>query len=258
MGLVAEKRSFLCNDLRPCRARLQPPPMKLVVTVAVCLASIAALGQSSAADRKLLLDNAEMSATRYAIPDEKAIDLSFPAGDGVIVPLNDLRWSKAMSADSDSTAAAGEALYVDQGARPAVSRTASTPPDGTVVAVNLKHHWTSTLRKCEEPRQCVRPVKIGEQVIGETRQLFTNNYISAYRHQLEPGGTLTSSYFTSRGADHVLIVAVTPLTANFSGDEIKLEAGQVYFSTAQEVEVTAGKDRATWVAIRIHAAGTTH
>lgn len=199
-----------------------------------------------------------MSATRYVLPNEKPIELSFAAGDGVIVPLNDLRWSSAISADSEWPAVGGEAFYVDQGAKPAVSRTANTPADGRVVAVNLKHHWTSTLRKCEEPRQCVRPVKIGEQVIGETRQLFTNNYISSYRHQLEPGGTLTSSYFTSRGTDHVLIVSVTPLKANFSGDEIKLEAGQVYFSTAQEVEVIAGKDRATWVAIRIHAADTAH
>jgi len=95
-------------------------------------------------------------------------------------------------------------------------------------------------------------------VIGETRQLFTKNYVSAYRHELEKGGTLNSSYFTSHGTDHVVFLALTPLTASFAEEQLNLAAGQVYFSNAQGVEVDAYGDRALWVAIRIHAPVTAH
>jgi hypothetical protein len=107
-------------------------------------------------------------------------------------------------------------------------------------------------------KQCSRQIKVGDMVIGETRQLFTKNYVSAYRHELEKGGTLNSSYFTSHGTDHVVFLALTPLTASFAEEQLNLAAGQVYFSNAQGVEVDAYGDRALWVAIRIHAPVTAH
>ncbi len=231
------------------------PSMRILTAAAIvlCLAPVVTSGQSSPAESKLLLENADVLVTRSSVPRDTVPPLSFKSGDGVIVPLQKLTWSAALAANSEFAAGPGEAVVFPQGSSPQVYQAKDAPPNGAFIQVILKHHYATPFRKCEEPKECVRPIRIGDQVIGETRSLFTNNYISAYRHQLVPGGTLASSYFTSRGTDHALFIAITPLSANFSGEEITLEAGQVYFSTAQQVEVTAGAKDAVWVAIRIHA-----
>lgn len=198
--------------------------MKPLVATALCLVSFPVLAQT---DRmEVVLENPEVQVTRYAIDPQNPLQVTFTDGDGVVVPMQGVKWSAAISANSESEAA-------------------------TVLAVHLKHHWAAMLRKCED--QCARPIKIEDHVIGETRSLFTNHYVSAYRHELDRGGSLSSSYFTSHGNDHVLLIALTPLAATVSGDRIWLEPGQAYFSTTQDVEANAEHDRAVWVAIRIHA-----
>jgi hypothetical protein len=84
--------------------------------------------------------------------------------------------------------------------------------------------------------------------------LFTSGFVTAYKHDLLPGGTLSSSYFSSRGKDHLMLVPLTVLRASFDGTEEDLKAGQVYASEAAQVEVTATKLAARWVMLRVETA----
>jgi hypothetical protein len=228
----------------------------LLCTTVFFVSAITLSAQGSAPESKVLLDNPEVRVTRFDVGRD-AFKVKADDGDVVVVAAGEVKFTPALEANSEFLMHAGEARYVVQGSHPEVYCGAETT-SCAVYAVDLRHHWQSTLRICEEPKQCSRQIKVGDMVIGETRQLFTNNYVSAYRHELEKGGTLNSSYFTSHGTDHVVFLALTPLTASFAEEQLNLAAGQVYFSNAQGVEVDASGDRALWVAIRIHAPVTAH
>jgi hypothetical protein len=117
--------------------------------------------------------------------------------------------------------------------------------------VELKRHWNLEIQPCVEPMKCTRPIQMGESEIGETTSLFTNGFITAYRHHLITGGTLTSSYFSTTGKDHLLLVALTDLRASFDNTEESLKRGEAYTSDATAVEVNAKTDEARWVVIRV-------
>ena len=92
---------------------------------------------------------------------------------------------------------------------------------------------------------------MGDASIGETTSLFTNGFITAYRHRIERGGTLSSSYFSPRGKDHLLVIALSEMQANFDGVEETLARGQTYTSEATSVEVRAQTGEAGWIVIRV-------
>lgn len=99
--------------------------------------------------------------------------------------------------------------------------------------------------------KCTHPIQSGPAQIGQSTTLFTNGFITAYRHHLVKGADLSSSYYSSSGVDHLLLVALTDLRANFDGAEEQLRAGQVYASEASQVEVNASSGEARWIVIRL-------
>lgn len=99
--------------------------------------------------------------------------------------------------------------------------------------------------------KCSRPIRMGPNEIGETTSLFRNGFITAYRHRLVVRGTLTSTYYSTKGKDHLLLIPLTNLRTNFDGREENLKQGQAYTSDATEVEVNADLAEARWVVVRV-------
>jgi hypothetical protein len=119
------------------------------------------------------------------------------------------------------------------------------------IAIGIKKHWDAEVRTCTEPKQCIHPIQMGTAEIGHTNLLFTSGFVTAYKHDLITGGTLSSSYFSSRGKDYLMLVPLTNLRANFDGQEEELKPGQVYSPEAAQVEVTAEREAANWIMIRV-------
>jgi len=99
-----------------------------------------------------------------------------------------------------------------------------------------------------QPSDCDGPAEI-----GETTLLFTNGFVMAYRHRLQSGGTLSSSYYSSASRDHLLFIALSDVHASFDGEDEQLKAGQVYTSDATQVEVSAGQTEARWIVVRVNS-----
>ncbi|MCI0349615.1 MAG: hypothetical protein L0Z53_09345, partial [Acidobacteriales bacterium] len=121
-----------------------------------------------------------------------------------------------------------------------------------LVEVEVKQHWDVAVKTCSEPRQCVHDIDLGLGVIAETTSLFTNGFVTAYRHRVVPGGSLTSSYYSAKGKDQIVLVALTDLQVSFGGISENLKKGQVYYSEATEVEANARETEVRWVVVRIH------
>ena len=137
--------------------------------------------------------------------------------------------------------------------RKAIAPVASNASDQPAEAllVELKQHWDAEIHTCAEPMKCKRPIIMGGGEIGETTLLFTNGFVTAYRHRIVAGGTLTSSYFSEKGKDHLLLIALTGLIADFDGAREDLKQGEVYSSDATEVGVNAGAAEVQWIVIRV-------
>jgi hypothetical protein len=120
-----------------------------------------------------------------------------------------------------------------------------------MIVVELKQHWEPDVHVCSEPSKCSRPIVIGDFPVGETTSLFTNGFVTAYSHRLDRGGTLSSAYFSTKGKDHLLLIALTELHANFDGTDEVLRAGQTYASDATQIEVNAADTKARWIVIRV-------
>jgi hypothetical protein len=143
----------------------------------------------------------------------------------------------------------GEARFFPCDADPNIRN--SSDRDSQALVIELKQHWDADVRTCAEPMKCSRPIRMGSTEIGETTSLFTNGFITAYRHRVVVRGTLTSSYFSSKGKDHLLFIPLTDLRANFDGTEENLKRSQAYASDATEVEVNADLVEARWIVIRV-------
>lgn len=133
------------------------------------------------------------------------------------------------------------------------SRRALAPASSpySALVIELKKHWAAEVRPCAEPMVCSRKITAGGLEIGETKFLFTNGFLSAYRYHLVPGGTLDSSYYSSSGTNRILVVALTDLHINLGGIDETLLPGQVYFSDRTEAEVNAVGHEAAWVVVRL-------
>ncbi|HEU5401978.1 MAG TPA: hypothetical protein VFU86_11515 [Terriglobales bacterium] len=123
--------------------------------------------------------------------------------------------------------------------------------NGATILVEFKKHWDAPIKVCGPPMTCDRPIKAMDTVIGETTTLFGNGFVSLFAHRIDPGGSLTSSYFTTRGSDHIVLIPLTDLHANFGGTEEDLKPGNAYTSDASEIEVSAGSKAARWIVVRI-------
>jgi len=118
--------------------------------------------------------------------------------------------------------------------------------------IELKRHWDAEVLPCSFPKQCTRTTEMGGEAIAWTTTIFTNGFITGSTHKLVRGGTLTSSYYTAKGSDRILVVPFTKLKANFGGTEETLNAGEPYFSAGTEVEVTANDAESRWFVLRIN------
>lgn len=122
--------------------------------------------------------------------------------------------------------------------------------------VQLKKDWGTQLKRCAEPMTCVRPIKMSNEEIGQTRLLFNNGYLTGTLYTLVKGASLTSTYYSARGTDHLLFVPLVDAQVNFSGTPEQFRAGQAYFSSANEVEVSGpALTPVSWVVLRIHIPG---
>jgi len=120
-----------------------------------------------------------------------------------------------------------------------------------IIIIELKKHWDDEMRPCAAPRNCSHVIRIGDQPIGETTDLFTNGFVTVQQHRLSRGGTLTSSYFSATGKHHLFFTALSELHASFDGNEEELTRGETSLSDASQVEISAGKGEARWVVIRV-------
>jgi hypothetical protein len=169
--------------------------------------------------------------------------------DTVLVALGDGLTLSAPKTAESIILKDGEAQFLSRGSGPRVANSANSAVQ--LLVVELKQHWDAEVRACSEPTKCTRPVRMGELSIGETTSLFTNGFVTGYQHRLDRGGTLSSSYFTARGKDHILIIALTYLQVNLDGSDQELRAGETYGTEATAVEVNAVSAPARWVVIRV-------
>jgi hypothetical protein len=169
--------------------------------------------------------------------------------DAVIIALGEGLALTTRKASNPEKLKDGEARFLPRESAPQVVNVGDSLPQ--LLIVELKRHWDAEVRACSEPSTCTRAIRMGEASIGETTSLFSNGFVTVQRHRLDAGGTLDSSYFSSKGKDHLLLVAVTDLQANFGGTAETLLRGQTYSSDATELEVNAPKSEAKWIVIRL-------
>jgi len=198
--------------------------------------------------RRPLDENPHYLVSRVELVHGAETQIQHENRDLVIVALTDATLTPSKGADAE-TLKSGDVRFIARDAYAKILNSQDKPAEA--LAIELKHHWDAEMRPCTEPMKCTRPIRMGSDEIGETTSLFTNGFITAYSHRLVLGGTLTSSYFSSKGKDHLLLVALTDLRAVFDGTEENLKRGQVYTSEATEIEVDADQNEARWVVVRI-------
>jgi quercetin dioxygenase-like cupin family protein len=205
------------------------------------------------AGSELVEENQYFRVFREQVAKTTAIDVHQHGRDAVIVTLGEglaLPKPKVENINLKD----GEARFLPVGSpRRLVNSGGGT---AAVLIVELKQHWEAGMRVCSEPAKCTRPIRMGEYSIGETTSLFTNGFVTAYRHKLERGGTLSSSYFSAKGKDHLLVIALTDLHASFDGNDETLKAGQAYASEATGIEVDAATAPVRWIVIRVETPKT--
>jgi hypothetical protein len=208
---------------------------------------------SSAAETRsvrLLEENKYYRASLLELP-AGARDVGVPSSHEVVVIV--ITGDAIVFTSSENsvpvTLSPGEVRFVKKGLHPVLANNAQNPAQ--VIFAALQQSWGAEIRACAEPMKCTHPIQTGPTQIGQSTTLFTNGFITAYRHYLVKGGDLSSSYFSSNGVDHLLLVALTDLRANFDGVEEQLTAGQVYASEASQVEVNASSGDARWIVIRV-------
>lgn len=204
----------------------------------------------SASDDHLLDENGLFRVSRLEIPSGETAVIGDSKRDLIITALSDVSLRANSGPSVLASMTSGTARFISRNSTPEVV-TNSTQRSQLIVAA-LKKHWDAEIRECAEPQKCSHPVEVGGAEIGETTLLFTNGFITTYRHSLHRGATLASSYYSSTAKDHLLFIALTDLQASFDGQEEHLKTGQVYTSDAGQVEVTAANDEVRWVLIRIN------
>ena len=203
----------------------------LLITIA--LLARCAVAQTSDAAPQLLLDNDFVRVSRITIAPNGALDLD-EKSDAVLVRLSDETAKFLPKGTPVHDANTGQQDIVD-------------------LVVGLKKHWAPAVHSCAAPAQCTHETKVGHDPIAWSTTLFTNGFLTAVTHKLVESGTLTSSYYTAKGSDKILVIPFTDLQANFGGNEGKLKAGEPYFTDGTEVEVEAASGESRWLVLRINA-----
>jgi hypothetical protein len=199
---------------------------------------------------ELIADDAHYRVSRVTMVPGAQVVVKQNGHDVVLVVPASARITLASSVDSPpEDIGGGQVRFLKTGSKAAIGN--PTDKTGQALVVELKQHWDAEVHPCAEPKKCTRSIRAGGQEIGETKQLFGNGFITAYQHRLVAGASLTSSYFSAKGKDHLLFIAQTDLRANFDGLEETLNPGQAYSSDAAEVEISASSSEAKWVVIRI-------
>jgi hypothetical protein len=127
-----------------------------------------------------------------------------------------------------------------------------TDPSAVELLIGIKRHWDAEMRPCAYPMKCTRETVVGNEPIASTTTLFTNGFVTAATHKVKQGGTLTSSYYTSKGTDRIVFIPFTDVKASFGGIEENLKVGQPYFTVGTEVEVTATDAESRWFVLRLN------
>lgn len=200
--------------------------------------------------QRVLDENDFFRVIRLQLTAGQATTISGRGQDSIVVALLGKNLvARDVQGNASSQLPQGEVRFVSRGSPIVILNVGEDPAE--IVAAFLKHHFDAEVRPCVEPHKCTRPIETGAKQIGESTLLFTSGFIVAYRHRLERGGTLVSSYYSSSGKDHLLLVAMSDLQANFDGEEERFTEGQVYTSDASQIEVNASSTEARWVVIRM-------
>jgi uncharacterized cupin superfamily protein len=203
----------------------------------------------------LVFENEYVRVFKVEIPPHESTLVHRHSRDYVVVTIGDAEVTNAVvgkeprrwpSKDGDVTfvEAAGEKSFahkaVNEGEKAFVNLT-----------IEIKRSWNTAMRKCEVPQRCERAIRVGDLQVGRSTSLFTNGFVSAYRYDLLPGGTISSNFYAS-GKNFVLLAALTDLKGNFGGIEQELKATQLFGSDGTDMEITAPPDQALrWVVLRL-------
>lgn len=201
--------------------------------VLILLAS--AVAQTAEPTPQLVLENDFVRIRRVTIPAKGNFSVA-EKNEAVVVRLDD-----------------ETAQFIPKGEQVTVSN--ATDHESVELLLELKKHWNAEMRWCRFPKTCTRETKISEEPIAWTTTLFTNGFVTATTHKVVRGGTLTSSYYTSKGFDSIVLIPFTDLNVNLSGINENLKAGQPYFGVGTEVEVTGRDSQSRWFVLRLNGTG---
>jgi hypothetical protein len=200
-------------------------------------------------EARLIEENEHYRVLRFDLAGESQASVPQRRTDVIIVAFGDgLSLGSAKDANPEKLAD-GDVRFFQRPVHPAILHSGDSVSE--TIVVELKDHWDSEIRPCSQPKTCTHAIRVGGAEIGQTTALFSNGFVTAYRHHMDRGGTLTTSYYSSKGKDHLLVVALANLQANFDGTEQELKRGQVFASDASEVEMDAGSHEVSWVVIRV-------
>jgi hypothetical protein len=205
------------------------------IHVLALMLGASATGQSNNASPQLLLENDFVRVSRITVPAKGDITIQ-EKSDAVLVRVLD-----------------ETARFVPAGTT--VRDASSGDQAAAELLVTVKKHWDVEMHPCSYPKQCVHETQMGGQTIAWTTTLFSNGFISAATHKLDRGGSLTSSYYTAKGTDKILIIPFTDLNFNYGGAEENLKPGEPYFGAGAEVEVNAKDAESRWFVLRINIPG---
>ena len=216
-------------------------------TVLLCVGLLTSFQLAFSQDAPAHNDTSSPSPTssRLLLDNDYVRVVQQPSPTGIISKKND---SVVIAISPDSSRAA-DIKFVSRGS---VIAQDSGKAEWKSIVIELKRHWDAPIRVCGYPMQCTHKVEPADVEVSETTSLFTNGFITASKHRVFPGGTLSSSYFSPKGSDHIVFVSLSALDASFDGIDEKLAPGQVYFSDAAQVEVTAGDHDGDWIVIRLN------
>ncbi len=229
--------------------------LALIIILATALAqqrrdlAFESRGDSNQSEGRLLEENEHYRVRSLDLTGDSQFDVPQHSTDIIIVALGDgLSLSSAKGSNPEKLAE-GDVRFFQHTVHPTILHSGDSASE--TIVVELKHHWDSEIRRCTQPQTCTHAIRAGGLEIGQTTSLFTNGFVTAYRHHMDRGGTLTTSYYSSKGKDHLLMMALADLQANFDGTEQELKRGQVFASDATDVEVDAGSHEVSWVVIRV-------
>ena len=148
------------------------------------------------ADFRLLEDNEHFRVQRIDLVGESKVSVVERGRDLIVVALGDgLSLSFGNRLDPEKLVE-GEVRFVNGSLHPTIFHRGDET--SLVLVVELSRHWDAEMRLCTEPKTCAHPIRVGGFEIGQTTSLFSNGFVTAYRHRMERGGTLATSYYSPK------------------------------------------------------------